>query len=485
MNFLFLVPPIDLSKRKKPVDRVYGCNYGYDYKPAAHLLSLATVAKQAGCRVRFLDCPAEGYNSKKLIRYLKNHKDINAAVFFTVWLSKEEDIVAADIITAISPAVKIIFSGSYPTWKPEVFLKSGNYIVLRGEPEGTLIELIRFFKSGDERLSEIKGVSFLEGNRVIHNRMRELQDLDAIAWPDRRLLKGEYYFNRLDFYPATVMCASRGCSHGCTYCAPQALDQAIELEHLRFSLTKPPLRLKSPQAVIKEFREMAALGYRGVEVCDNQFLWGEKRMAEVCEGIRPLKLKWICNSRADHLKDKGLLKLMKEAGCQLIYIGTETFNQAILDDVHKGLDLKQNYRAVNLLRECGIEPEVSVLLGASGLENERSILQSISEAKKMKTRFVHYSVALPFPNTKLYQIAKSNGWMKAGDFVPADNTRDAILNLPSISAARLKNILKYCYIRQYLSLKFIFRQVFCCSVRSLVSRIKAFLNFSGYLIRRS
>ncbi|MDD5027118.1 MAG: radical SAM protein [Candidatus Omnitrophica bacterium] len=485
MNILFLVPPADLNKKKKPVDRVYGCNYGYDYKPAIHLLSLATAAQQAGCRARFMDCPAEGYNSRRFIRYLNNHRDINAVVFFSVWLSQKEDMSAADIATGISPGIKIIFSGPYPTWQPGIFLKKSNYIVIRGEPENTLLELIRSFKYQDNRLSEVAGVSFLKENRPVDNRMKELQDLDAIVWPDRRLLKGEYYFNRLDAYPATIMCASRGCSYACTYCAPQALDQAIELEYLRFNLAKPPLRLKSPQAVIREFQEISALGYRSVELCDNQFLWDQKRMVEVCEGIRQLKLKWICNIRADYLKDKSLLKLMKEAGCQLIYIGTEAFSQAILDDVNKGLDLRQNYRAVELVRECGIEPEVSVLLGASGLEDEKSVLESISEAKKMKTRFVHYSVALPLPNTKLYQIAKNKGWMKTGDFIPVDNTRDATLDLPLINAARLKKIVRQCYIRQYLSLRLAMRQVVYCFGRQLTYKIKAWFNFLGSQFRSS
>jgi len=58
---LFFVPPVGLSPVGLPVDRVYGCNYGYDYKPPIHFLQLATVAKVwLGWDVRFVDCPAEG-----------------------------------------------------------------------------------------------------------------------------------------------------------------------------------------------------------------------------------------------------------------------------------------------------------------------------------------------------------------------------------------------------------------------------------------
>ena len=61
MRALFLVPPPQYNRRGTPVDRVYGCNHGFDYKPPIHLLTVATwMRERAGWDVRFLDCPAEG-----------------------------------------------------------------------------------------------------------------------------------------------------------------------------------------------------------------------------------------------------------------------------------------------------------------------------------------------------------------------------------------------------------------------------------------
>ncbi len=82
MDILFLIPPRELNKEKIPVDRVYGCNYGFDYKPAIHLLLLATVAEESGCAVRFLDCPGQGYNLREFDKYIADNRSIDMVVFF-------------------------------------------------------------------------------------------------------------------------------------------------------------------------------------------------------------------------------------------------------------------------------------------------------------------------------------------------------------------------------------------------------------------
>ena len=460
MDILFLIPPRELNKEKMSVDRVYGCNYGFDYKPAIHLLLLATVAEESGCDVRFLDCPGQGYNLQKFNRYIADNRSIDMVVFFTVWLSAQEDLLAAEIISNLIKKAKIIFTGSYPTWKPEVFIKNNNYSVIRGEPEKPLVDFIKFCKSPDNNINEIQNLSFKKQAEVVNNDPGGLIDIDKLPMPDHKLLKGRYFFNRVNAWPATVMCVSRGCAYSCNYCAPHALDQAIEIEYLKHNLGKPPMRLRSIENVVREFKHISSLGYGGVEICDNQFVWDKERTMEVCERIKGLNLKWICYARADHLKDRDMLRLMRRAGCELIYIGTESFSQMILNDINKEMSVKDIYKAVNLVKECGIEPEVSVLLGASAMETEETILHSTKEAKKMKTNFIHYSIAAPLPNTRLYKISKEKGWLKNGEFVPIDNIQDALLDLPNINAQRLKAIIRRCYAQKYLSLHFILWQIF-------------------------
>jgi anaerobic magnesium-protoporphyrin IX monomethyl ester cyclase len=331
--------------------------------------------------------------------------------------------------------------------------------VIRGEPESALAEFIQLYKDGSHDLRKTKNLSYLDNGRILDNPSSELIDLDRSPIPNRKLLLGRYFFNRLDADPATVISASRGCLYSCSYCAPNALDQAIEIEYSKHNLHKPPLRLRNAENVVKEFKHIASLGYRGVEICDNQFVWDKLRVMEICEEVRYLGLEWICYARADHLKDREMLKSMRQAGCKLIYIGTESFCQEILDDINKDIDLADNYKAVELVRECGIRPEISVLLGASRLETKETIIHSLREAKKLKTEFVHYSIASPLPNTALYRVAKKEGWIKNKEFMPADNIREAMLDLPLVKSETLKAMIRRCYRGQYFSLRFIARQI--------------------------
>ncbi len=475
-EILFLIPPAELNPKKRFVDRVYGCNYGFDYKPAIHLLVLATLAKNLGYSVRFLDCPAEFSNVKKLIVYARNNHALKIVVFFTVWLSAQEDLKAAEIISKEISGVKIVFTGSYPSWKPELFTIKENYFVVRGEPEKAFSEFLQL--SGNKNPQDISGLSFFAGK---NNHSQGLLDMKDVPVPDRSLLKKPYFINRICAFPATVIMTSRGCSYKCTYCAPNALDQAIELEFSRFNREKPPLRLKDAKDVIDEFRQIYSLGYKGVEICDNQFVWDKLRVIQICEGIKDFKLKWICCARADYLKDKDMLRLMKESGCASIYIGTESFDQRVLDDINKGLSLSDNYRAVELVREAGIEPEVSVLLGASSLDSKNSVNCAIKKAREMNTTFVHYSIALPLPNTKLYEKLVEKKLIKNGDFNPVDNIEDAALVFSGLEARKLRGLIRKCYFRQYLSIRFILKHVFdldfLCTFKYRLGVLSRFLRY--------
>ena len=101
-----------------PIDRLYGCNFGYDYKPPMHLLQLATFARdRAGWDVRLLDCPAEGLDARAFER-LAAAERWDVSVSWSTYLSAEEDLHAAKVLRAINPGMQNVFAATAPTWKP-------------------------------------------------------------------------------------------------------------------------------------------------------------------------------------------------------------------------------------------------------------------------------------------------------------------------------------------------------------------------------
>jgi radical SAM superfamily enzyme YgiQ (UPF0313 family) len=487
VHTLFLVPPPQYNRRGTPVDRVYGCNHGFDYKPPIHLLQVATFMREkAGWEIRFLDCPAEGMDSQAFEAFATQER-FDVVLCWSVYLSAEEDVLAARELKKHHPTIKTVFMGTASTWKPEEFIKDSNDFCLLGEPEQTLLELHQAWAAGRTEFSGIDGLGWWK-NGVERGEFRKLLDVSALPMPDRRMLTGRYHANRLGVHPITTMVVSRGCGFRCTFCTPNAVDAQIELEFKRLQpvyVERPPLRKRTVDQIVAEFEEIAALGYKGVEIADNIFTWGNTRTREICRRIQPLGLKWICLARANMLHDKETLIAMRDAGCQLVYMGSESFDDGLLTDMQKELKVKDVVKAVETCREAGVEPEVSVLMGASPKETWKTLWNSYRAAKKLGTRFVHFSVALPAPSTELYDHAMQNGWFIHGDFIPADNTKDVIVNLPHLSARELRLALKLAYAAQYLrpsSLAFHARQV--DSLQRLQEKASSALNLVKFLGER-
>lgn len=454
MRALFFVPPPTYNRRGTPIDRLYGCNHGYDYKPPIHLLQLATwMRERAGWDVRLLDCPAEGLGARAFEAFVAAER-FDVAVAWSVYLSAEEDLAGMRRIRARHPGTKAVFCGTAATWRPEEFVADAATFCLLGEPERTLLELDAVWR-GERSPETVDGLAWHDGAGVRRGGFRALLDVPSLPIPDRRLLRGRYRANRLDVHPITAMVVSRGCGFRCTFCTPNAVDQAIELEVKRLQpggyVDRPPLRKRTVDQIVTEFQEIAALGYRGVEVADNVFPWGAARTREICARIAPLNLRWIALARAGMLHDPATVRAMADAGCAMVYMGSESFDDGLLADVAKDQKVRDVELAVRVCRENGVEPEVSVLMGASPNETWATLWRSWRAARRIATRFVHYSVALPAPSTELYDLAKREGWFVHGDFVPADNARDAIVDLPHLSARELRLALKAAYAAQYLS----------------------------------
>lgn len=465
MRIVFVVPPVDYGVGPGPVDRVYGCNYAYDLKPPIHFLTLATVVRNLGHEVTFLDCPAEGIAGRDFeAMAARNLWDV--AFFQCVYLSIPEDSRAARTLVEIAqkqghtPPI-LIFEGTGPSWKPEEFHLHERCYILFGEPEITTQELLATLQTGGSPHG-IAGLGFWEGGTFHQGPFRPLLDVNDLPIPDRRMLKGKYWLNRIETRPITTLYTSRGCGYRCTFCTPNAIDQGIELEFKKLQDTyveRPPLRQRRPELVIEEFRQVKEMGYKAVEVCDNLFIFDRRRTLEICRGLEGMGLIWLCLSRAPMLHDEEVVSAMARAGCKMIYIGSESFDQTILDDVHKDLKVSDVSRAVDTCRKYGIMPEVSVMMGGSALETKETIRTSVEKATRLGTDFVHFSIALPTPSTELYDQARKEGWFVDGDFHPVDNGRTSIINLPHLSKDDLEHELKRALARQYLSPAGILKQV--------------------------
>jgi radical SAM superfamily enzyme YgiQ (UPF0313 family) len=441
----FVVPP---TKGRIP-DRIFGCNYGLFMQQNIFVLYPATVLKKAGYDVEVTDCIIDN----KTLRELTG----DIFVFYSVFLSRDIDLRAARFLS--KKGKTIVFIGSDPTSKPENYVLEKNYFVCRGEPEYVLLDFVKKFRKKD--FSKLKGLSWLKKGKVVHNKVRPyIKDINKIPIPDRNLMKNQYrYFNaKFKKLPTTTMVTSRGCAFRCIFCVPNSQSFARELEWRRWYGKKPPVGLRSPEDIEKEIKEIVKLGYKSIFILDDEFIWGEERIIKILDNIKKYGLEISLLARCDMLT-KRIAEKFKEAGVSHVDLGVESFNQDILNYVRKNQDVKTIKRAVNYLKDVGIEPEINILLGSCPLETKETMENTLKKAEKLNVEIIHTKICAPFPGTEFNKMAKEKGWMTVPEYIPIDPASQSLISYPHLSGQEMVKAVKRFYRKHYFSPRYLLKQL--------------------------
>jgi radical SAM superfamily enzyme YgiQ (UPF0313 family) len=456
MKITFLVPP--------PIDgnipeRVAGCAYLLYYVPNIFLLSAAAILEKEGYEVKYVETTIKKWDRGHFLTYLKEDLS-DVYCFYSVNLSQKTDMQALMDIREIRGHVPIVFFGPAPSDRPGEFVIDEDTYVVRGEPEYTMLELLNALET-KSTVTGIKSISFRGAGDTVHNMNREpIEDLDILPFPARHLLEERdvYYNPKLGKRPFTAVCTSRGCSYRCIYCVPSSLSFSRELEYKHQSGKKPPVKKRSPENIIEEFKLLKSQGYKAVNVQDDQFVWGEERTVKICEGIKDLGIVWGCSARSDHLNEP-IVKAMSAAHCKFIDLGVESFNQEILDYVKKDIDVRKNEEAINLVKKYGISAKINIMFGASPLETMDTIKKNMEEVKRLKVDQVMYNIANPFPGTEFYKIARENKLFVYGDYKPVNVAKEANIAYPHLGKADLESAVRRANFEFFLTPRFILKNI--------------------------
>lgn len=479
MKLTFLTPPALVGKFA--ADRVYGCNYGYYPVPNIFLLTSAAVLEREGFEVAYVDGAMEGWSRRKLIDFFRSD-DSDVYMIYTVYLSQETDRLTLELLRELRGDVPWIYMGTVPSEVPARFLRDEKTFVVRGEPELTLVELLTALRDG-KPLDEIQGLSYMDGAEKRTNTYRPvMKDIDALPFPARHLVakhKMKYYNPKIGIRPFTVLLASRGCSYRCNYCVPCSSSFAMEHEYKNYLHRKPPVRQRSPENIIAEIRMLKDEGYRAISFMDDQFVWGEDRAIAIAEGIRELDIEWGCLARADRLSEP-VVKAFAASRCRYIDIGVESFNQAILDDIHKDMKVETIYRAIELLKKYGITCKINMLTGASPLETEETIRENIRIVDRIKPDSVMWGITNPFPGTEFHEIAKREGWMLYDEYKPVDVQKECIISYPHLPRERIETLTREANMKFFLQPRFFLQNI--RKIRSLPDFLKACVTYKRKLL---
>ena len=131
------------------------------------------------------------------------------------------------------PEKPIILGGEHPTGMPELsFKQSPVDILVLGEGEETIIDLINYFSDNSIGLANIPGIAYrTNGNCKINSRRNRILNIDEIPLPAWQHFNIDGYIDLKQTHGAALgrympMLATRGCPYRCTFCSsPQMWTQ--------------------------------------------------------------------------------------------------------------------------------------------------------------------------------------------------------------------------------------------------------------------
>jgi anaerobic magnesium-protoporphyrin IX monomethyl ester cyclase len=102
----------------------------------------------------------------------------------------------------------------------------------------------------------------------------------------------------------------------------------------------------------------------------------------------------------DTVSRRKVLEKMRQAGCTTVSFGVESGSPEMLKRIKKGITLEQVVHAMQLCRDCGIDPHASFILGLPG-ETETTLAQTLAFGEHLKAMGVSHGfhILAPFPGT--------------------------------------------------------------------------------------
>jgi anaerobic magnesium-protoporphyrin IX monomethyl ester cyclase len=287
------------------------------------------------------------------------------------WASQFRNI--CDFVSRLPQEVTTVVGGYKATQEVEdVFRQCPNIdLVVRGEGEEIIEQIVTGVPYKD-----ILGLSYRQGDRVIHNEIHPLPDITRIPFPDRSLRKHDYraivHGVRVSSHTFDAVLTTRGCPFNCKFCT-------FSLNPLgqKRSYTERPI-----ESVIEELKTVKA---DVVLFSDDNFFTNPKRSEELCDLIieNNIKKTFVVQARIDIARHPKVLDKAEKAGFRVFLIGIESPHDWILKQLQKGITQQQVRDAFAVLTQYDFYLHGYFIYGNLG-ETEEEMLYIPKFAKEIK-----------------------------------------------------------------------------------------------------
>jgi len=324
------------------------------------------------------------------------------------------------IALAKQSGAKVVIGGPDPPHHAASYLDAGADVVVIGEGEQTLEELIVALSASAKAtarqaaapdLAKINGIVFKGDNgKAASTPARALlPDLDGQPYPDREAIDLPRYLSawRDRHGSGTVsLITARGCPYTCTWCSRSVFGET----HRRRSVGNVADEV---EAIVDRYHP-ERLWYAD-DVFAIHRTWTISYAQELER--RRIRLPFECISRAERIDDD-VAAALASLGCFRVWIGSESGSQRILDAMKRKVSVEQVRDSARRLRRHGIEVGMFIMLGYDG-ERMEDLQATVDHLKQTAPEVFLTTVSYPIKGTPYYdQVADRlapQSWAEATD----------------------------------------------------------------------
>lgn len=354
------------------------------------------------------------FEKEKLKDKLIKNDILTVAITTTLYVSPHPIIEIVSFIREYNKKVKIIVGGHYISTQAEMwdhveFLQQFRYIgadiyVINSEGEYALVKILEALKSGTD-MAHIDNIAYKNGdNYVLTSRSIEDNPLE-----ENRV---DYsLFPKADIGEFVSLRTAKSCPFSCAFCGfPQ---RAGKYKYINVDLIEKELN------TIRDIGTVTTLTF-----LDDTFNVPKKRFKDILRMMikNQYGFKWNSFYRCDHGDDETIL-LMKEAGCEGVFLGVESGSDTLIQKMNKKARRKDYQRAIPLFKQAGIITHANLVIGFPG-ETYETIQETLSLMEETKPDFFRPQLWYCDPMTPAWQKKDEYG-IKGSAFNWSHNTMNS------------------------------------------------------------
>ena len=359
--------------------------------PPLGLLYLSAHLKARGFQVEVFDSTFRSF--EEFVGFLERERPALVGLYCNLMT---KPTVLRMIVECRRVGATVLLGGPEPPHYAEDYLRSGADIVVIGEGERTLEELLpRLIVRPESRdLGRVPGLVYRdEDGRTVRTAPRALiADLDGQPFPDRAAIDVEAYlraWRSRHGMGSVSLVTARGCPYTCRWCSRSVFGETH--------------RRRSPANVAEELFQI-------VERHRPDMVWYVDDVFTIHKGWmlaydteltrRGLRVPFECISRAERI-DEAVADALARMGCFRVWIGSESGSQRILDAMDRRVKVEEVRQTTRLLQARGIQVGLFIMLGYEG-EEVSDLAATIEHLKRAAPDVFLTTVAYPIKGTPYY-----------------------------------------------------------------------------------